>query len=108
MEADKPRGVHQELVTRLLESNGHAPRQWRRAAFDNAGPDNDRVRALVEKVATTPTQVSDDDFARVGDAGLSEDQAWEIVICAAVGQSARQYESALDALAAAVSRGSQP
>jgi hypothetical protein len=31
-------------------------------------------------------------------AGLSEDQVFEIVVCAAVGQADRQYRAALDAL----------
>ena len=101
METARLRAVHPELVTRLLEGEGQAPREWRRAAFDNAGTDDERVRALIEKVATNPAQVTEDDFVRVTEAGLTDDQAWELVICAAVGQSARQYESALDALAAA-------
>jgi alkylhydroperoxidase family enzyme len=108
MDAPKARGVHHDLVTRLLAGDGQAPSRWRRAAFDNTGPEDPRVRALVEKVATSPTHVTDDDFAKAAAAGLSEDQIWELVICAAVGQSARQYESALRALAAASSNGSQP
>jgi hypothetical protein len=35
--------------------------------------------------------------------GLSEDQVFELVVCAAVGQSARQYETALEALDQALS-----
>jgi alkylhydroperoxidase family enzyme len=101
METAKPRAVHQQLVRRLLDGDGQAPREWRRAAFDNAGPDDERVRALIEKVATNPTLVTDEDFVRVTEAGLTDDQVWELVICAAVGQSARQYEGARDALAAA-------
>lgn len=95
------RGVHRDLVERILEGDGRAPRDWRHAAFDNAGPDDERVRALVEKVAAHPTDVTDEDFVTVSRAGLTDDQVWELVICAAVGQSARQYESALVALAAA-------
>jgi alkylhydroperoxidase/carboxymuconolactone decarboxylase family protein YurZ len=34
-------------------------------------------------------------------AGLSEDQLFEIMVCAAIGQAHRQYTSALAALAAA-------
>jgi hypothetical protein len=33
--------------------------------------------------------------------GLSEDQIFEIVVCAAIGHAARQYDTALAALAAA-------
>ena len=34
-------------------------------------------------------------------AGFTDDQLFELVICAAVGQSTRQYEAALTALAGA-------
>jgi alkylhydroperoxidase/carboxymuconolactone decarboxylase family protein YurZ len=37
----------------------------------------------------------------VKESGLSEDEVFELVVCAAVGQAARQYESALAALAEA-------
>jgi hypothetical protein len=37
-------------------------------------------------------------------AGLSEDQIFEIALCAAIGQATRQYESALAALDAATER----
>lgn len=90
--------VHDELAARVLGEEGHAPRDWRQAAFDNSGPDDVRVRSLVDKVASRPTEITDADFA-AAQAGLTDDQLWEIVICAAVGQSARQYEGALQALA---------
>ena len=49
-----------------------------------------------------PTQVTDADFAAARAAGFSEDQLFELVICAAVGQSARLYDTGLAALADAV------
>jgi hypothetical protein len=36
--------------------------------------------------------------------GLSEDQIFEIVVCAAVGQATRQYDTAFAALEAATER----
>lgn len=96
-----PNGVHQQLVARVLDGDGRAPRAWRRAAFDAAGPEDRGVRTLVEKVATRPTQVTDDDFGAAARAGLSADQVWELIICAAIGESSRQYEGALEAVAAA-------
>ena len=57
--------------------------------------------ALIGKVATRPSQVTDADFAAAKAAGFSEDQLFELVIAAAVGQSARQYEAALAGLAEA-------
>jgi len=57
---------------------------------------------LLGKVAIRPTQVTDADFAAARAAGISDDELFELVICAAVGQSARQYDAGLAALAGAV------
>ncbi|MGA8545035.1 MAG: hypothetical protein WB785_07240 [Mycobacterium sp.] len=92
--------LHRELVARVLESDGKATAEMRRAAFENAGL-NDPVRTLIEKVAQHAYRVTDEDVAAVRAAGLSEDQIFEIVVCAAVGQASRQYTSALAALASA-------
>jgi alkylhydroperoxidase family enzyme len=61
--------------------------------------------ALIDKVATRPAQVTDADFAAAKASGCSEDQLLELVICAAVGQSARLYEAGLAALAEATTSG---
>ena len=60
---------------------------------------------LIGKVATRPTQVTEADFAAARASGFSEDQLFELVICAAVGQSARLYEAGLAALAEANGQG---
>jgi hypothetical protein len=99
---NKKRTLHQVLVTRVLEGDGRAPRAERRAAFENTGI-AEPLRTLVDKVAKRPTQVSDEDVATVEASGLSEDQIFELVICAAIGQATRQYETALEALAEAMS-----
>jgi hypothetical protein len=92
--------LHRALIARVLNGNGKAPPELRQAAFDNAGVD-EPIRTLIEKVAHHAHRVTDDDVAAVRTAGLSEDQIFEIVVCAAVGQASRQYETALDALAKA-------
>ena len=56
---------------------------------------------LIDKVAKRPTQVTEADFAAAKASGVSEDELFELVICAAVGQSARLYEAGLAALAEA-------
>lgn len=98
MDTQETPGVHHELVDRVLGADGHAPRDLRQAAFDNSGPDDQRVRTLVEKVAARPTEITDADFATASEAGLTDDQLWEIIICAAIGQSTRMYEGALGTL----------
>jgi hypothetical protein len=90
------------LVTRLLDGDGHTSREQRRAAFDNAWPWlSEPVSTLVDKVAKHAYRVTDDDVAAVKASGLSEDQIFEIVVCAAVGHATRQYESVFAALDAA-------
>lgn len=100
------RGLHRELVERILGENGHAPAMLRRAAFENDRQGLDRqgdgVRVLVGKVASDPTGISDDDYTGARSSGLGEDEIWELVVCAAVGQATRQYDAALAALDEAV------
>lgn len=98
---DKKRAAHKVVVARVLEGDGRAPRGQRRAAFDNAGL-VEPLRTLIDKVAERPTRVTDEDIAAVKASGLSEDQIFELVVCAAIGQATRQYETALKALAEAV------
>jgi hypothetical protein len=92
--------LHRELIARVVEGNGKAAPELRRGAFDNAGL-SEPVRTLIDKVANHAYRITDEDIAAVRAAGLSEDQIFEIVICAAVGQASRQYTSALAALARA-------
>jgi hypothetical protein len=92
--------LRRELVARVLGSEGTAPPEMRRAAFDGACLD-EPLRILVDKVAHRAHQVTDDDIAAARAAGLAEDQVFEIVVCAAIGQADRQYTGALAALAAA-------
>ena len=97
---DKKRAAQRALVDSVLNGAGRASAELRARAFSNADvpPPLD---ALIAKVATRPTQVTDADFAAAKASGFSEDQLFELVICAAVGQSARLYEAGLAALAEA-------
>jgi alkylhydroperoxidase family enzyme len=91
------------LVARILEGEGKASHAQRRAAFDNAGH-TDPLSTLIDKVAWHPSKVTDEDIAAARTSGLSEDQIFEIVICAAIGQATRQYDTALAALKAATEK----
>ena len=94
---NQKRILHKAMVTRVLEGDGQASPTQRRAAFDNA-MSNGPLSTLVNKVANYAYKVADEDIAAVKASGLSEDGIFEIVVCAAIGQSTRQYESALAAL----------
>jgi hypothetical protein len=88
------------LVARILEGEGIASRAQRRAAFDGAGLTGP-VGVLVEKVCKHAHEVTDGDVAVPHGSNLGEDEVFEIVVCAAVGEAIRQLESALAALSVA-------
>jgi alkylhydroperoxidase family enzyme len=101
---DKERATYRALVDRVLTGEGRASEEQRARAFSNDGltrPLDD----LIDKVATRPAQVTDADFAAAKASGFSEDQLFELVICAAIGQSTRLYEAGLAALAEATGSG---
>ena len=91
------------LVARILEGDGRASHVQRRAAFNNAGLPQP-LSTLIEKVAKRASTVTDEDIAAAKASGLSEDQIFEIVVCAAIGQATRQYETALAALGAVTAK----
>jgi hypothetical protein len=101
---DKKRAAHRALVDRVLNGEGRASGEQRARAFgnDDLPPP---LHALIGKVVTTPSQITDADFATAQASGLTEDQLFELVICAAVGRSTRLYEAGLAALAEATADG---
>ena len=99
---DKKRAAYRALQDRVLNGAGRASPEQRARAFSNAGL-SQPLDGLLGKVATRPTQVTDADFEAAQAAGFSEDELFELVICAAVGQSARLYDAGLAALANTVS-----
>jgi hypothetical protein len=101
---DKKRAAHRALVDRVRNGEGMATADQRTRAFSNDGL-TPPLQALIGKVATSPAQVTDADFAAAQASGCSEDQLFELVICAAVGQSDRLYEAGLAALAEATTSG---
>ena len=88
------------LLRRVLEGDGKASALERRSAFSNTYL-TEPIRQLVYKVAVNASAVNDEDIKRARQSGLSEDQIFEIVICAAIGQATRQYDRAKAALEAA-------
>ncbi|MGH9621018.1 MAG: hypothetical protein ACRD45_15100, partial [Bryobacteraceae bacterium] len=78
------------LVSRILKGEGRAPAAQRCAAFNNSAL-AEPVGTLVDKVAKCSHKVTDGDIAAVKASGYSEDQIFELVVCAAVGKAARQY-----------------
>jgi len=92
--------AREALLRRVLEGDGKASTLERRAAFNNSDL-SEPLRQLVDEVALNAKAISDEDFNRARQSGLSEDQIFEIVVCAAIGQASRQYDAAKAALEAA-------
>jgi hypothetical protein len=95
--------LHRALVDRVVNGEGRASAQQRAQAFRNEGlPPLD---TLISKAVTSPAKVTEADFATAEAAGSSEDALFELVVCAAVGRSARLYEAGLAALTEATASG---
>ena len=99
----KIREPREVLVKRILEGDGKASPSERRAAFNNNGL-SEPLRKLVYKVAMHADTVTYEDITAVQVSGLSEDQIFETMVCAAVGQATRQYDTAFAALDTAAER----
>jgi len=97
------RQAREILTTRILEGDGQASSSERRDAFNNNGL-AEPLGALADKVATHAYKVTDDDINAARVSGVNEDQVFEIVVCAAIGQATRQYDTALAALGAATEK----
>jgi hypothetical protein len=95
---DNKRAAFRALRDRILSGEGRASPEQRARAFRNAGL-SPPLEGLLSRVATSPAQVTNTDFAAARAAGFSEDELFELVVCAAVGQSARLYDAGLAALA---------
>jgi hypothetical protein len=98
--------LHRAMVDRVVNGQGRSSAQQRARVFRNVDlpPPLD---TLIDKTASRPAQVTQADFAAAKAAGSSEDQLFELVICAAVGRSARLYEVGLAALAEATNGGGE-
>jgi hypothetical protein len=88
------------VIQRILEGEGESSRADRRKAFEDAGL-AEPLCSLVHKVAIASWKVTQTDIDAARTAGRSEDQIFELVVCAAIGQANRQYETAMAALAQA-------
>jgi hypothetical protein len=97
------RRARKALERRILDGAGKASPFDRRSAFNNSGL-GEPPGALVDKVARHAYRVTDEDIAAARVSGLSEDQLFEIVVCAAIGEAARLCDTALAALEVATGK----
>jgi hypothetical protein len=91
-------GHRKAAIARVVEGAGHASPAARRAAFDGDHANAPApVRALLEKVARHAYKVTDADVAAVKEL-MSEDEIFELVVAATLGQAARQLAAATAAI----------
>jgi hypothetical protein len=90
-------------IRRAVHGPGKSSADARRAAFANANVPA-AAGALVDKIVHAASKITDDDIAAARTAGLSEDEIFEITVCAAYGQALRQLEAGLAALAGATAK----
>lgn len=95
---NRVRLIHRGLVERIVSGDGRASPEDRLRAFNGADPP-EHFERLLAIVATGAGHVTDDDIDRAKRAGATEDQIFELVVCAAVGAATRRYEAGLSALA---------
>jgi hypothetical protein len=91
------RTARSALITRIVDGDGRASQAERRAAFAGEGL-AEPLSTLVHQIVQNAHGITDDDIARACTSGLTEDQLFEIAVCAAVGQATRQHDAALAAL----------
>lgn len=96
--------LYQHLIDCILNGDGESNMKQRQAAFDQAGLPAP-LDELVAKVAHNAYKLTDSDIAAAKATGSSENQLFELIICSAVGQASRQYQSGLLALAEATQKG---
>ncbi|MDX2969191.1 hypothetical protein [Kribbella solani] len=101
---DEKRALHRALEERVVRGEGKSTVESRTQAFANEGVPA-ALGVLMDKVADRPTQVTDSDLQAAKASGLSEDELFELVVCAAVGKSTRLYDAGLAALAEATGEG---
>jgi hypothetical protein len=101
---DGKRAAHRALVDRVLNGEGKASAEQRACAFGNDGL-SPPLDTLIGKIVNSPVQVTEADLAAAKASGCTEDQVFELVVCAAVGQSDRLYGAGLAALAEATGEG---
>jgi hypothetical protein len=91
--SDVTKRFREAVVRRVVDGDGKTSTARRRAAFDHTDP-----LPLLDKVTTTAWKITDDDVAAAKASGLGEDEIFELVACAAIGQATRQLDAALAAL----------
>ena len=85
------------LLAAVLEGNRTTTPAQRQAAFSNRGL-AEPLKTLIAKVVNNSRAIDNRDTYDAKQSGLSEDQIFELVVCGAIGEASRQYDSAMTVL----------
>ena len=84
------------VIARAKDGAGYTTLADRDAAFHQRLADfAPAVRDLLAKVAKHAWRVTDEDVAAAKAAGITEEQLFELIVCATLGQAKRQYDGAM-------------
>ena len=96
----------QRVLRSVLGPGGHAPQRLRTAAAERAvalcspepgeNPIEGALGAYVDKVTLTPYKVLDRDIAALREAGLTEDQIFELTVATALGSARARFDKTLE------------
>jgi hypothetical protein len=89
--------LRRALIRSVLDGDGCATPELRRSAYSNADLRNP-LDDLIDKVVSNSHAITNSDIEAVKRTGVNEDQIFELVICAAIGEASRRYESVLRVL----------
>ena len=89
--------VRHRVITRAVDGRGVSAPAARKAAFDRE-PGDPRLAPLLEKVRERAWEITDRDVTAPTDSGVAEDEVFELVVCAALGEAQRQLDAARHAL----------
>jgi hypothetical protein len=95
--------LFKQLIDGILNGDGESTKQQRISAFENTDLPQP-LAALINKVAYRAYRITDSDINTIKATGFNEDQLFELIICAAVGQASRQYQKGLAALTEAMKK----
>jgi alkylhydroperoxidase family enzyme len=85
------------LVATVLEGPGQLDADLRRAAFTR-GELPEPLASLVTKIHRNAWKVTDEDVAGARAAGWTQDQLFELIVCAAVGAARERLTAGMRAL----------
>lgn len=96
---NRHRAPIEQVRDRLLEGEGTLPSAIRRAAAGLGEGLPPEARKLVEKISRHAYKVVPEDFEQLKQSGWSEDQLFELVLCASLGAGLARLAAAERAIA---------